>query len=471
MTTSHLPRRPRTALGIKVAKSVLVATCCFSACCAICCNDGDDGMSDPDAVAGLTDGPRARAQRDAAEDIVNQADAFEQRDVWRQADAADDNAGDAVAKPSLDGAAKDVVEEQSKQDDSSGRCPEGMVYVEGDYCMTVTHQCTDSLADKTAVGALGFDDQCIAYVPGSSKCGTARKKVSVHLKVVPGDKHDQDRADTKHAFGKKFLGAKAGDVINGCTVERILGFGRDSAVPGSIVQLDCPSVIRLAFCMDRYEYPNQPGATPARLASWYEAQETCEAAGKRLCEEQEWTLACEGPERQPYPTGWTRGIWTADTEESRSGCNISRCYSNCLPKDQDANGRCTEYDPLLKRQASRPACYTEPKWISQQLPGQSEETKKKYFDMVDRASGDPNYPFLLPSGSMSQCVSPYGVFDLTGNVDEWVQSFDYHESKISNLKGGHYLHNCRARCRPVTTQHGPFYVQASIGFRCCADPR
>jgi len=124
-------------------------------------------------------------------------------------------------------------------------------------------------------------------VPGSSKCGTARKKVSVHLKVVPGDKHDQDRADTKHAFGKKFLGAKAGDVINGCTVERILGFGRDSAVPGSIVQLDCPSVIRLAFCMDRYEYPNQPGATPARLASWYEAQETCEAAGKRLCEEQD----------------------------------------------------------------------------------------------------------------------------------------------------------------------------------------
>jgi formylglycine-generating enzyme required for sulfatase activity len=72
---------------------------------------------------------------------------------------------------------------------------------------------------------------------------------------------------------------------------------------------------------------------------------------------------------------------------------------------------------------------------------------------------------------MSRCVSPYGIYDLTGNIDEWVQSFDFHDSKISNLKGGHYLHNCRARCRPVTTRHGPYYFQASIGFRCCADPK
>ncbi len=357
------------------------------------------------------------------------------------------------------------------QPEGSARCPDGMAYVEGDYCMTVSHQCLESLADKSAAGALGFDDQCISYVPGSAKCGTARKKVSVHLKVVPGDKQDQERADPARAFGKKFVGAKAGDVINGCTVERVRGYGRGVATMGSIVELDCPPVIRLAFCMDRYEYPNQPGATPARLTSWYDAQEACEAAGKRLCEEQEWTLACEGPERQPYPTGWARGTWITDGEEANEGCNISRCYSNCRPEDQDKRGWCTEYDPLLKREASRPPCYTEPDWVDQQMPGQSEATKKKYLDMVDRASRDPKYPFLLPSGSQSRCVSPYGIYDLTGNIDEWVQSFDFHDSKISNLKGGHYLHNCRARCRPVTTRHGPYYFQASVGFRCCADPK
>jgi len=349
-------------------------------------------------------------------------------------------------------------------------CPDGMVYVEGDYCMTVTHKCLESYAEKTATGSLGFDDQCFAFEPGSAQCGTAHKKVSVQLKMVPGDKHDQERADPKHAFGKKFLGAKPGDVINGCTVEKVLGYGRGVATAGSIVELDCPPVIHLAFCMDRYEYPNKPGATPARLHNWYEAQEACEAAGKRLCEEQEWTLACEGPEHLPYPNGWTRGIWTADTEESANGCNISRCYSNCPPEERDAQGRCTAYDPMLKRDSARPACYTEPDWVQTQMPGQSDATKKKYLEMVDHASGDPRYPFLLPSGSMSRCVSPYGIYDLTGNIDEWVQSFDYHDSKISNLKGGHYLHNCRARCRPVTTRHGPYYFQASIGFRCCADP-
>ncbi len=26
----------------------------------------------------------------------------------------------------------------------------------------------------------------------------------------------------------------------------------------------------------------------------------------------------------------------------------------------------------------------------------------------------------VPSGSMDRCVSPFGVHDMTGNVDEWV---------------------------------------------------
>ncbi len=441
------PLRSRTYTGGQMARSILVAASCFSATCTIGCNGHDDAMLDPQGISGMAANPDSSA--DGA--------------------MTSGSAGATVDAPeAVPGAAGDGVGVSAE---NFGGCPDGMVYVEGDYCMTVSHQCSDSLAEKTATGAIGFDDQCISYVPGSAKCGTARKKVSVHLKVVPGDKQDQVRADPARAFGKKFLGAKAGDVVNGCTVERVRGYGRGVATAGSIVELDCPPVIRLAFCMDRYEYPNQAGATPARLHSWYDAQEACEAAGKRLCEEQEWTLACEGPERQPYPTGWARGTWTADSEESSNGCNISRCYSNCRPEDRDAKGRCTEYDPLLKRTAARPACYVEPTWISTQMPGVSEAAKRKYLDRVDRASGDPNYPFLLPSGSMSRCVSPYGIYDLTGNIDEWVQSFDFHDSKISNLKGGHYLHNCRARCRPVTTRHGPYYFQASVGFRCCADPK
>lgn len=352
----------------------------------------------------------------------------------------------------------------------SGACPSGMVHVEGDYCMTVRHQCVASFAEKEATGSLGFDDQCWSYAPGSAQCGTGNKKVAVQLKLIPGDKHDQTRADTKHAYGKKYLGVKVGDKVNGCTVEKVLGYGAGVAREGSSLVLDCPPIIRLSFCMDRYEYPNKAGATPARLYNWYDAQDTCEKEGKRLCEEQEWTLACEGPERQPYANGWKREVWKPDDETSRNACNISRCHSDCPPEDRDSTGQCTQFDPNLGKEAPRPPCYVEPEWVATQIPFVSDAKKQKYFDMIDKASGNPQYPFLLPSGSMKRCVSPYGIYDMPGNIDEWVQSFDNYDTKISNLKGGHYLHNCRARCRPVTTRHGPYYFQGSIGFRCCADP-
>src|SRR5262249_51067799 len=53
------------------------------------------------------------------------------------------------------------------------------------------------------------------------------------------------------------------------------------------------------FCIDRYEYPNQPGVKPAVMVTWDQAKATCEGEGKRLCTDSEWTLACEGAERRP----------------------------------------------------------------------------------------------------------------------------------------------------------------------------
>ena len=67
------------------------------------------------------------------------------------------------------------------------------------------------------------------------------------------------------------------------------------------------------FCIDEYEYPNEPGAIPMVMVSWYEARRLCEDHGKRLCGDDEWTLACEGSARLPYPYGWNR---------DRTACNI-----------------------------------------------------------------------------------------------------------------------------------------------------
>ena len=73
-----------------------------------------------------------------------------------------------------------------------------------------------------------------------------------------------------------------------------------------------------------------------------------------------------------------------------------------------------------------------------------------------------------PSGSRSECVSPYGVHDMVGNVDEWVVNVSqYGKPHISALKRGGYWGPVRTRCRPMTTEHEETFRYYPIGFRCC----
>jgi hypothetical protein len=76
----------------------------------------------------------------------------------------------------------------------------------------------------------------------------------------------------------------------------------------------------------------------------------------------------------------------------------------------------------------------------------------------------------VPSGSMESCRSGFGVYDLTGNVDEWVVSDEAPRgrSKWAGLKGGGWGH-VRSQCRPMTFSHDPGFAYYSIGFRCCRD--
>jgi hypothetical protein len=172
------------------------------------------------------------------------------------------------------------------------------------------------------------------------------------------------------------------------------------------------------YCVDRYEWPNKFGAVPRYMVSWKEAKATCEGVGKRLCSDTEWTLACEGPARQPYPYG--NGYVRDD-----AACNIDKPYIWPHPeKVYDARTSADELARLDQRE---------------------------------------------PSGSRASCVSPYGVHDMTGNVDEWVtnESQFGHPFK-SGLKGG-YWGPVRTRCRPMTTGHEETFRYYQIGFRCCED--
>jgi hypothetical protein len=172
------------------------------------------------------------------------------------------------------------------------------------------------------------------------------------------------------------------------------------------------------LCIDRYEWPNQAGVKPDIGMDWNHANEQCRSAGKRLCTDTEWTLACEGQERMPYPYGYVRNA---------EACNIDRPY--IVPDDD--------------------------KWAN--LKTRAEEAAR--LDQRD------------PSGSRESCVSPYGVYDMTGNVDEWVLNEKGNEKEkpyVSGLKGG-YWGPVRDRCRPMTTDHNQWHTGYQIGFRCCED--
>jgi len=76
---------------------------------------------------------------------------------------------------------------------------------------------------------------------------------------------------------------------------------------------------------------------------------------------------------------------------------------------------------------------------------------------------------LTQSGSFKGCLSPLGVFDMSGNLMEWTQTSFEKDPKRFIMKGGSYLRpNYAARCsyRYPAPQD---LRDMEFGFRCCAD--
>ncbi|MBS2024246.1 MAG: SUMF1/EgtB/PvdO family nonheme iron enzyme [Deltaproteobacteria bacterium] len=76
-----------------------------------------------------------------------------------------------------------------------------------------------------------------------------------------------------------------------------------------------------AYCMDLYEWPNQPGKLPKVGAAFSEAEASCKRDGKRLCSEDEWEKACKGPSDLRFPYG---GGFDADACNTQDRANTPR---------------------------------------------------------------------------------------------------------------------------------------------------
>jgi formylglycine-generating enzyme required for sulfatase activity len=174
----------------------------------------------------------------------------------------------------------------------------------------------------------------------------------------------------------------------------------------------------IRVCMDQYEWPNQAGVTPKVMVRFGDAQARCAAAGKRLCTEFEWEMACEGPEIRPWPYGY---------QQDPNACNTNKDYVGV----------------------------DEAKLASENEDVRNIETWRLWQG--------------AKSGAFPACVSSYGVADLTGNVEEWVTTSRAEWRFPSSLKGGFWAKRW-AGCRGTNDSHGPMFRFYEVGFRCCKDP-
>ena len=104
------------------------------------------------------------------------------------------------------------------------------------------------------------------------------------------------------------------------------------------------------FCIDRYEWPNRKGVLPQSYVSFYQAGDSCAAAGKRLCTTEEWSLACAGPYSYAYPYGQKYERYACVTHDTTARPSGSRPECRAFFGAFDMSGNLLEWTSTPSRQ-------------------------------------------------------------------------------------------------------------------------
>ena len=166
----------------------------------------------------------------------------------------------------------------------------------------------------------------------------------------------------------------------------------------------------------RYVAVSRPGVVPQAHVSMSHAWLACRRAGKRLCKADEWVAACRGPADDVWPYGAARE--PGRCVDAGRTAPLERLYSGA-ERFENRNMN----DPRLD-----------------QLPNTVART-----------------------GEAAGCTNDLGVFDMVGNLNEWIDD--------TTMRGGFYLDviGLGAGCGYATRAHSHVYADYSTGFRCCAD--
>ena len=82
-------------------------------------------------------------------------------------------------------------------------------------------------------------------------------------------------------------------------------------------------------CVDAYEYPNQPDATPKDMVSQEEAARICSSEGKHLCTIEEWQAACRGKDgfKYSYGNSYKQSKCNTNTKAAKRSGRKTQCRS------------------------------------------------------------------------------------------------------------------------------------------------
>jgi formylglycine-generating enzyme len=169
---------------------------------------------------------------------------------------------------------------------------------------------------------------------------------------------------------------------------------------------------------------------PQGYVSGDQAGEACARSGKRLCKPAEWRNACMGPSPATYGYGSTR-----------------------------ESGRCNDHG-----KSAMGGVYGAP---PQDRPGAHGSGRSFWAtDKMNNPALNQVPGTIAKSGDHAGCTNDYGVYDMVGNLHEWVADPN------GTFQGGYYLDTKLngEGCTYRTTAHSSDYHDYSTGFRCCSDP-
>ena len=223
------------------------------------------------------------------------------------------------------------------------------------------------------------------------------------------------------------------------------------------------------FCIDRFEFPNVKGQNPVIMMTFPEAAALCKTRGERLCTDEEWTFACEGEQAKPYPYGYDRSAESCNADNPEY-VNFGQALVKLTAQYQREAISCHQSGTPVNAAIDRMVAQLRVLATKRGMAVQEELTRK----LLRHRSGPEAAQILEalwagePSGSRPGCRSPFGVYDMTGNVDEWTTNRISGASFKGAQKGG-YWGPVRARCRSATVAHNEEHMFYQQGTRCCSD--